>query len=169
MVARGGKQDRSLECRCAKTDGLSMVGTDLMGKLLIASIDFMSSRVAQKLITDWSVVVNHVGCFQTGKHGRHLNNTCNWKDIATIGNSKTLQCTNAMYHGITEATIPSKSKPSQEFTNAEKTRKIGNSESHWNKESNKPENQRSLLHNVSDQCILYKTRGLHLQKVPLQP
>ena len=48
MVGRGGKQDRTFDCRCAKSDGLSIYGTPLMGKLLIASIDFMSGKGCNK-------------------------------------------------------------------------------------------------------------------------
>ena len=154
MVARGGKQDRSFECRCAKTDGLSMDGTDLMGKLLIASIDFMSSRVAQKLITDWSVVVNHVGCFQTGKHGRHLNNTCKWKDIATIGNSKTLQCTNVpMYQCTTILRRPQFHLKANHRNNLSMLRKPEKSEIQKFIETKSQINLKTRVHF----CIVYQT------------
>ena len=50
MVGGGANKAKVLTADlCAETDGLSIYGTALMGKLLIASIDFVSSRGCTKI------------------------------------------------------------------------------------------------------------------------
>ena len=51
MVGGGANKAKVLtaDVHCAETGGLSIYGTALMGKLLIASIDFVSSRGCTKI------------------------------------------------------------------------------------------------------------------------